>query len=778
MKAANNISAGVVTRGQRVGEWLKQAAFVLLLAIVACRPHLTELPFGTSLVQTVAAIEQSPPDERAYVTGDRIDLSRASFIVLIFLAATVWCLGAAIGAQLEGGWVGRPATALLAAFVALGFGACYHASDKYAAFLGYGEQVSLLLAGWLVLQMCGDRRRRAIVLVLLAGLAGAMATKGLWQWAVEAPQRVADFEANRAERLAQLGWTAGTAQAAMIEGRLRDTSPFGFLSLANAFASLMILLAAAAIGLAGDRLLAAARSYKARRAASRRGEIDLPLLAGLLMLVPAAGAIAALLLTGSLGAVAAAGAALAGAAIAWRFRGPLSRHWGKAVIVVALLFAAGLAGTVAYGLKHDRLPSKTMTFRWYYWTASAGIVVERPWWGVGPGNFGDAYMRHRRPAAEEEVKMPHNAIVHAMAQYGLPAGAAYLAIFAGVLIFATRPARRAGNSLPAEDVSCCTCTPVNWRRMLALIAFICLAVFAARVYFGVLVHPVLVLFDAAIPAAALGLFMLLGAWRGDGVLAGPGPVSRIALPAGLLAFALADMVNDALWIPGSAIIFWTVAGLCLSYAATRSARKWVSDRFGAVSVVLVAAMGFWLLTFRAQQFREGALAAYARGDTQLAGEKADGLFRAHPLSAQNAADAAELLARLPAPADRPNKYLHEAILPAMHAAWLDPGDYSYHKLVAEISARSIDNVKARYPKERGNYDLGSMAKAVELDPVSARLRVSYAKMLLKAGKQAEAMEQIERAEWLESQLNPESLKRFTPDERQEIEQLKQAAGAR
>ena len=827
--ASENLSA-LPTRTQRMGEALKQAAFVLLLAVIACRAHLAELPFSLPISQTLASIDQTPPDQREYLTADRTELARVTFILLIFLCALLWSMVQNKWRR-EGGRAGWIGAGVAAAFVVLGFLACWHAADKYTAFLTYVEQVSLLLAGWLVMQMCADPRRRAMVMVLLAALAGAMATRGLWQYFVEGPQRVADFEANRVERLAQMGWSPGSAQAAMIESRLRDVSPFGFLTLTNLFASLMILLSAAAVGLAGDKLLAAARSFRQRSKTRKPGEVDLPLLAGFVTALFAIAALVVLAITGSMGGMAAAGAAIVGGLIVWRFPARLRRHWGKAVLAVTLLFLLGAAAVVAYGLKNDQLPTKTMTFRWYYWSAAGEIIADRPLWGAGPGNFDDAYLQYRRPAAEEEVKLPHNALVHAVVQYGLPGGMAYLALLAFVLVAATRPLSRSGKDVSGAS---CPCVPgaarprkdsqdlasgapengnahgdqrtpvghvetsVNWRSALAIVVLVSLAVFATRVYFAGLAHPVVVLFDGVFPALALAGFMLLAAWTARGRLVADGPVSRIALPAGLLAFALADMVSDAIWIPATAMIFWTAAGACLSrHTRLPVARLQALGLLWVYALICVGLFGWWP-AWQTQQAREEALAAYAQGDNARAAEKAnemeDALYRlfcgdekdflyedlsaATSFNADAQAQAAEILAHLREPPGIPQgEYVRQALFPANAAARLDLDDYAHQKLLAELAARFAATVRQRYPQRdwsRAEEEeaLESMARAVELNPVSARLRVSYTRMLLQARRNDEALAQLKKAEWLESQLNPESLKRFTPADRAKIAELK------
>ena len=153
---------------------------------------------------------------------------------------------------------------------------------------------------------------------------------------------------------------------------------------------------------------------------------------------------------GATGAAILAGLA---AVVVLRFRSRLAAHWRRWALAAVLLGGAGTAAVVGHGLKHDSLIVKTMTFRWYYWTAGAEIAAEEPLWGVGPGGFGTAYTAFRRPAAEESVKTPHNFIVHAAAQYGIVGALLYLGVVGMVLWGLCRPVPRYAEPIATERQS-------------------------------------------------------------------------------------------------------------------------------------------------------------------------------------------------------------------------------------------------------------------------------------------------------------------------------------
>ncbi len=120
------------------------------------------------------------------------------------------------------------------------------------------------------------------------------------------------------------------------------------------------------------------------------------------------------------------------------------------------------------------------------------------------------------------------------------------------------------------------------------------------------------------------------------------------------------------------------------------------------------------------------------------------------------------------------KALHDASSWAAIATGFNEHNSSAWRLLGQIH------------RELGRFDKGffgmaveDFARAVELDPSDARLRLEYAEVLLDAGKKREANEQINKAEEINGRLkrfNPTSAWRFGPAEGELIEQLRQKAG--
>jgi len=326
------------------------------------------------------------------------------------------------------------------------------------------------------------------------------------------------------------------------------------------FASLLVVLSAAAAALVIEKFVDARK--RPLPAPHRPGDIPLPMLAAAVTVVLPVGGVAALILTRSKGGLAAGAvsAVLAAAVVLGRRR--LARHRRKLVAACGAAVVAGAAAVAALGVHRGGLPSRSMQVRWEYWVGAAGVVAESPLRGVGAGNFGHGYLRHRLPAAAEGTKTAHDVFVDAACNYGLVGGAIYLAILAGVLIAMTRPSSGASAEDEAGTV----------RRRAGLIALLASAVAMARWTAVGSMDPGLLFIEVALPALVFAAMLLTAVWAGDSLGADGlrGRWARIVLACGLAGFALHNLVTYTLWTPGPATVFWIGAAA----VAGAGARGW------------------------------------------------------------------------------------------------------------------------------------------------------------------------------------------------------------
>jgi tetratricopeptide (TPR) repeat protein len=618
---------------------LSRAALALVLTVMLVRPFLAETPIRQSALTMTSPVSPAGPTRAGADT--RNDLSRVLLAWAVLLAGLLWAVDAARRRDMtvRHPWLLWP----MAGFAVLGLLSALGASDRRAALTAWFEQASLLGAMLLAAQLLRGRRGLVLAAVLLTGLAGALAAKGAYQVLAEHPQRVADFEAHRAQRLEAFGWQEGSPQARLFEARLRDWSATGFLTLANVFGSLMLIVTLGAAGLAGWKLHLA---WQDRRRGGPRKATDLhaPSWSAGLTVIFAAAAGAALLASRSRGAIVAAAAALAAAVAVFLLRRALARRWKPVLAVTGIVAVLLGAGVVAFGLARGYLPTKTMTFRWHYWVGAGRIIAERPLLGTGGANFGSAYLAHRLPRAEEAVKMPHNLAAHALAEYGLAGGSCYLAALAAALVLMCRPGAQPDESEPPA-------TRQRRRGVALLMAVGCVAVAGARALLAdIPAVPAVWLLEAAMPAAVLGAALAL-AWWACPVADGEGPAAawlRIAVGAGLAGFVLHNLVEDSLWFPGAAVVFYVTAGAALGAAPSAAALRLAAARWLVAALTLAAALGAaWYLVrpvWRATAWTERMVTDLQRGRSAAAAEAAVRAALADPLNPTLAADAAKLLA--------------------------------------------------------------------------------------------------------------------------------------
>ena len=685
----------------------RAAAMVALLACAGARVLVSEMPYRGSLLNP--SIGAMDPVGALPAGAGREELSRVTFAVLLAAIGALWLFGCALSGRLTGRhpWL----AGMVAGFVLWSLLTALRSADKRSALDMWVEQVSLMSACLLSVQLLGDRKRFTVFVAVLAGIGGLLAVKGLWQVAVEIPERVADFAANREARLGELGLLPGSAEALAFEARLGATTPTGFFVMSNLYAAVLTIALPAAVGLAADKTLLAVATWR-QGGRRHKGHLHLPWIAAALTWMIAIVCGAALILSRSRGGILAATMALLATAAIARWRQALAGHWRKAVVAAAAVFLLGVGAVVAYGLARDRLPTKTMTFRWYYWTGGAKIVAAHPWFGVGPGNFASAYLQVRRPAAEEAVKDPHNIIVHAASQYGLPGGAMYLAIVAYVLVAAARPRRADAPQPPAYH------PPKPALKAATIITAIAAAALATRsLVTGSTGSVAYFIIDTAIPVAALVAMLAMTLWVGwppqarpaspmalPNTEAGGGEslepkFSRIALACGAAGFVLHGMVEFAPWAPGAALVFWTSAGACLAQA--RPAKEWNLSPLrwlkvlSASAAVAAAGMALWHPVFKRIVLTERAAAELRLEERWIAVHRAEEAAAADGMDAWSAADAAKTILAA-SPRQRPGDFLRQAQTWAREACRRDPSYYGHQRLLAYLYSMTFAPDAFRY----------------------------------------------------------------------------------
>jgi tetratricopeptide (TPR) repeat protein len=314
-------------------------------------------------------------------------------------------------------------TALLATLAAVFVSAEYAAHYKFPARLIAWEWVGLFAAFFVVRQLAvTPEEQRGLFAVVLAG-AVSLAAHGIYQDLVELPNTRrevgGDIDKLR-QMLARQGILEGADESLLQQyyRRLNENNIFGPYAHPNSYAGYLVLWLPGLIGSVVVCRRTGAPHWQTLLAAG------CAVLGGVaLWLTHSRGAMLGLLLAG-----------LGLAVLLWRRS--LRTHW--IVALAALLVLAG----VGYGAWRSK-QNNTVALRLEYWRTTWPMIRERPWWGVGPGNFGENYTRWMSATADEKIKDPHNFALEMWATCGV---FALLALLAAMAAFFVRMGRAGGVS--------------------------------------------------------------------------------------------------------------------------------------------------------------------------------------------------------------------------------------------------------------------------------------------------------------------------------------------
>ena len=237
-------------RPARQGRWFgpaQTAILIALLALTVARTTLGELPFGRRPLADAGAYAGHPVSRQLLTPTE---LTRVVSAVVIVALAAGWAWTGAMGQKRLTLHHGALAVGLVLLAVCL-FVSAGRAANRREALNGAAEQISLLLAALMMMQLAREPWRRRLVLVVLAGVATMLAGKALFQLLVEIPEQIADFQAHGQELLATLGHAPGSPAARMFETRLREFTAKGWFGLANPFGSLLVPVFVDLWGMAG-----------------------------------------------------------------------------------------------------------------------------------------------------------------------------------------------------------------------------------------------------------------------------------------------------------------------------------------------------------------------------------------------------------------------------------------------------------------------------------------------------------------------------------------------
>jgi tetratricopeptide (TPR) repeat protein len=289
------------------------------------------------------------------------------------------------------------------------------------------QWVTFVVGFFLMRQWIATEIEQRAICAAIIGLAVGLAALGLYQYFVTNPEMREQFrnDPEAAYREAGIGTDPSPQMIKLLRDRVESVEPIATFALTNSLAGFLapwlVLTAGLAVSLWQDR--------------TRHGTLAL---AGVMLaLVLTAGC---LFLTKSRTAwlATAAGMVLLGLS-SWR-AGQRINWWFAAIGAagaVLLFLGAVIAGGVDVQVFSEA--PKSLLYRLEYWQATASMIRDYPWWGVGVGNFQDYYTAYKLPQASETIADPHNFILEIAATAGMFALIAFSTIFAAAAFPLRRP---------------------------------------------------------------------------------------------------------------------------------------------------------------------------------------------------------------------------------------------------------------------------------------------------------------------------------------------------
>ncbi len=284
------------------------------------------------------------------------------------------------------------------------------ASDKYLALVGGLNWLSPMIWAMELIQWLDQGWKRRFVLAAIAATGIALTWRCYEQAHWDIPQTVQEIEKDPDAYLTKHGIEPGSLKAHQFLSRVRSQDIGGFFNVSNTAASFFILSITA-----GTALFAGLIRTGRTKIRNEPSYATMCILGGLVLIFQMYG----LWITQSNGGILGLSAAVLLLVIIEIFRKRLVPHWKMALSVALGIVVIGIAIIIIYGTLHNRLPGNSLWVRWQYWRATAGMIADHWFFGVGPENFGHYYPRYMNPAASEVIRDPHSLPLSVWSQWGI-----------------------------------------------------------------------------------------------------------------------------------------------------------------------------------------------------------------------------------------------------------------------------------------------------------------------------------------------------------------------
>ncbi|MFA5291861.1 MAG: O-antigen ligase family protein [Phycisphaerae bacterium] len=281
----------------------------------------------------------------------------------------------------------------------------YFASNRRAAMNDSLTLLAVIISAIAMVQLLDRQTRRSTLLFVIIAIGVANVYQCLDQFISGNKMMIDQYKNEPEYQLQRLGIESGSFQQMLYEHRLYSSDTKGYFSTSNSAGCFFNLAIFSALAVFGPGL----KQFRKK-----------PLKTFVLPIVILLVLFFGLLLTASKGALLAFILASFVLLISSLFAKFLKAHKFSIFSAAVAASIAAVLVIISYGLKHNTLPGgNSMLVRWQYWVASAAMITDHFFTGVGGSNFGSFYTHYKIPEALETVRDPHCFVLSIMSSYGI-----------------------------------------------------------------------------------------------------------------------------------------------------------------------------------------------------------------------------------------------------------------------------------------------------------------------------------------------------------------------
>jgi hypothetical protein len=633
---------------------------------------------------------------------------------ILLLSAVVWFAVSVCSRNRYYKYTGFESGAFL--FIIAAVVSTYFASNRRAAMNDSLTIIAIIFSAIVLSQILDSETKRKILLFAIIAMGIVNVYQCTEQFYSSNKMMIEQYKAEPESQLEKLGIESGSFQQMLYEHRLYSKDVRGFFSTSNSAGCLfnLAIFSALAVFVPGLKKLRE-KSLKA---------FILPIAILLVLFF-------GLLLTASKGAIISFILASFILLISTRLTDFLKIHKNSIIMAIAAVFIAGVFLIVFYGLKYSTLPGgNSMLVRWQYWVASAAMISDHFFTGIGGSNFGLFYTHYKLPEGLETVRDPHCFVLSILSSYGIIGLAGFCCgLFVPIIRALKSPKPELvgnKNNLVPIARSC---------GIFTVLTLLLLRPLALRTEFSTNIAVALYIFAImyAAPAFLFGTTLWLCVKNRKSY--DDFPLWTTSLLCGIFAVLVHNLIDFAIFEPGIMTALWALAAVVASQSPIHSSDKvrGTSSRFkiitsaAIISVVTAVLLHLYIIPVGKTAIKiEAAKLLSAYGNFKAASAILSSATTDDPLNpTPPAMKGITLLYSFKTNPSENQETLFQAEKAFQTAIQRDKADFKNYEKLAEV----YQALSEAYPQQHLLWvekAFESLNQAVSLYPGSAELHVALA----------------------------------------------------